>query len=233
MVLDNFFAFIHFLYIIILFIGICIFFMYLGKFVNKKTEINLTSFNKIKIKPHALPKKFIAFNKSKRKTFISEEVINFQYEISKEQIKLVNLINSYRQKYQINEFIFKRIPKIPKAMYTLPSEAFFFDYKNIFKIGRNKYIIKYPVGELKKRLLEENQEIINLITKDNLNHIHIINREPENEYIYLWQEENEEIISKYELYNDRDFSKKDKEIFNRFSKYIEKIINLEEKHFSE
>jgi len=233
MVLDNFFAFIHFLYIIILFIGICIFFMYLGKFVNKKTEINLTSFNKIKIKPHALPKKFITFNKSKRKTFISEEVINFQYEISKEQIKLVNLINSYRQKYQINEFIFKRIPKIPKAMYTLPSEAFFFDYKNIFKIGRNKYIIKYPVGELKKRLLEENQEIINLITKDNLNHIHIINREPENEYIYLWQEENEEIISKYELYNDRDFSKKDKEIFNRFSKYIEKIINLEEKHFSE
>ena len=120
-------------------------------------------------------------------------------------------------------------------MYTLPSEAIFFDYKNIFKIGRNKYIIKYPLGEFKKRLLEENKEIINIITKDNLNNIHIINREPENEYIILWQEEDEEIISNYDLYNDRDFFEKDEKTFgfNSLSEYETKIINLKEKHFSE
>ena len=118
-------------------------------------------------------------------------------------------------------------------MNTLPSEAIFFDYKNIFKVGRNKYIIKCPVGELKNRLLKENKEIINLITKDNLNHIHIINREPENEYIYLWQDENEEIVRKYELYNDRDFFEKDKKIIERFGKYETKIIQSKEKHFNE
>ena len=112
MILDYLFIFIHSLYVIILFIGIYTFF-YLGRYIRKETEINLTSFNKIKIKPYHLPKKFISFNKSQRKTYISEEFINFKYEISKEQMKLVNLINTYRRKYQIKEFIFKKIPKIP------------------------------------------------------------------------------------------------------------------------
>ena len=174
-------------------------------------------------------------DKTKKKKYIAENIINFQYEISKEQIELVNLINSYRRKYQIKKYIFKKIPKIPKEMYTLPSEAVFFDYRNIFKIGRNKYIIKYPVGELKKRVLEENEEIINIIKKDNLNHIHIIKREPENEYIYLWQEEKEEILYYCDIYKDSDFLKKDKYKYKHDPEfYIKTIkINLKDVLFSE
>ena len=236
MVLDYLFAIIHFLYIILLYNEIVLFFKNLGKNVRgKSTEINLISYNKIKIKNYELPKEFITMDKTKKKKYITENIINFQYEISKEQMELVNLINSYRRKYQIKKYIFKKIPKIPKEMYTLPSEAVFFDYRNIFKIGRNKYIIKYPVGELKKRLLEENEEIINIIKKDNLNHIHIIKREPENEYIYLWQEEKEEILYYCDIYKDSDFLKKDKYKYKHDPEfYIKTIkINLKDVLFSE
>ena len=187
--LDYTLIIIHFLYIIYISFAIFFFFKFSGKNNRKTSELSLISYNKIKIKNFELPEEFQSFNRSKRKKFISEKVVNFEYEMSKEQRDLIDLINSYRQKLKLNRYKFIKIPKIPQDMLNLPSEAIFFDYKNIFKVGHNKYIIKYPVGEFKKKLIHENEDIMKIISKDNLNRIHMINREKENEYIYLWEED--------------------------------------------
>jgi hypothetical protein len=185
--LDYLFVLLNFIYILYLCIGIYDFFNRLGKNISTKLEFTLISYNRMKIRHFKLPEEFETYNKTQRKKYISENIHSFVYDISNNQIELINLINSYRKKLGIIEYYFNKIPIIPEDLLKIPSEAIFFDYKNIFKIGDNKYMLKYPVGEFRKKLIERNNEIMDIISKNNLNIIHIINREPENEYIYIWE----------------------------------------------
>jgi len=186
-VMDYIFISIHFIYILYLCFGVFWFCLELGNNISKQSEFILISYNKMKIRHFKLPEEFETYNKTKRKIYISENIYSFVYDISNEQIELINLMNLYRENLGIQKYFFKKIPNIPLNMLKIPSEAIFFDYKNIFKIDDNKYILKYPVGELRKKLVVRSNEIMDIISKDKMNNIHIINREPENEYIYIWE----------------------------------------------
>ena len=196
-VLDYFFIFIHFIYIIYIFCGILYFFKNIGKNIIESLELKLISYNKIKIEDYELPEEFLTYNKRERKKYISENAFKFRYYKSAQQYDLINLINSYRIKFGINKYDPHDLSKIPQDMLNLPSEAIFFDYKNIFFVGHNKYIIKYPVGEFRRKLIQENDVIMKIISKEYLNRINIINREPENEYIYLWEKDEKSEDSNY------------------------------------
>lgn len=133
--LDYTLIIIHFLYIIYISFAIFFFFKFSGKNIRKTSELSLISYNKIKIKNFELPEEFQSFNRSKRKKFISEKVVNFEYEMSKEQRDLIDLINSYRQKLKLNRYKFIKIPKIPQDMLNLPSEAIFLIIKIFLKLA--------------------------------------------------------------------------------------------------
>ena len=207
-VLDYIFLFLHFIYILYLFIGTSCFFQYLGKNIKRESVTILKSFNKIKIKEYKLPNDFIAYDKIKRKNYINENSKNFEFDITEEQINLIKYINSVREKYEIQKYIFKNIPNIPQDMLIMPSEAIFFNYKNIFNLGHNKYMLRCLKGNIKRLIDNENQEMIKLITRDNLNNIHIVNREDEYEYVYIWETNDDNNLDNNYIIEEKKVEKK-------------------------
>ena len=157
---DYIFITINPFYVINFIQGIYFFFKCVGKNVSKKTKIILISYNKIKLKKFELPLNFESYNKLKRKKYIEEKVKYYQYLEYEEQSDLLDLLNSLRQKYELPDYNYEFYHNIPWDMLILPSEAIFFKYQNIFKIGFNKYILKYPFGEFRNKLIKEDSEII-------------------------------------------------------------------------
>ena len=215
-VLDYIFIFLHFIYILYLVCGLYNFFLYVGKNISEKEVAILKSYNKIKLKDYKLPNNFITYDKIERKNYINENCKNFEYEITEDQINLIKLINSYREKYEIQKYIFTNVPNIPPDMLIMPSEAIFFNYAHIFNLGLNRYMLRYPRGVFKNYLENEDKDIIQIITKDNLNNIHIVNRDDEYEYIYIWKSddgnnsENEYIIDNVKVENTSKYFRYEK-----------------------
>ena len=90
----------------------------------------------------------------------------------------------------------------------MPSEAIFFNYKNIFNLGHNKYMLRCLKGNIKRLIDNENQEMIKLITRDNLNNIHIVNREDEYEYVYIWEKNNDKNLNNKYIIEEKKIKKK-------------------------
>ena len=62
------------------------------------------------------------------------------------------------------------------------SEAKFESHKNIFKLGKEKYLFKYKIGEFEKNV-EENK---NILIKDNFNRINLVRRN-KIEYVLIYE----------------------------------------------
>ena len=189
MVMDYIFIFLNFFDLLYLFI---ISFVYCsGKYDNYRTEINyfLTSFNYIKINNYMLPDNFNDFSKNDRKKYIKENYENFEYKYTKEQIELIRSLNQFRKDKNIE--IFKIGKKLPKFILKESSEIMLYKDKNFFKISDRKYLFKYPVNEFEKKFNNRDNNIINVLLKENLNHIQIITKD-NIEYV---------IISELDLFN--------------------------------
>ena len=64
--------------------------------------------------------------------------------------------------------------KLPNFILDESSELILFTYNNIFQIANQTYLFRYKIGEFEKNLRNNNQDILDILSKENLNRIIVI-----------------------------------------------------------
>ena len=190
-VMDFIFVFLNLFYILFIFIITFIFFKESGIEVIKMGndyhyDYILISFNDINILPYCFTLNFENLSEKERKKLILQNYKKYQYEITDEQKNLINEINIFRDDNNIPKLKFDKENKIPEFIIEKPSEMILFPEENIFEISNKKYLFKYPIGEFEKKFKNNDEEIINILLKDNLNYIQIVTQK-ENEYLLIFE----------------------------------------------
>ena len=229
MVMDYIFIFLNFFYIIYLVFSSYIYFADCGINIKTITEIDLISFNDIKINDFSLPENFLSRNLKERKKYVLNNYSNYTYKLTSNQYYLINTINNFRQKKRINKLRVNN--KIPNYLIDRPTELMINSGQNFFKLSDTEFLFKFQEGNFEENFEKKNENIINILSKDNLNQINIISK-GEYEYIFIYGNFN----SFYNYYDDEKYSNEmyGKEDYQRLKNYDYNIpINSSYKKYSE
>ena len=150
------------------------------------TKIILSNLSDINIENYVLPNNFDVLGKREKKNYILQNI---------EEIKLKNnsnvicsLINTERQKLSISHIKDDYSHKVREFMFLVPSEAFFFNYKYIFRIDDVTYLIKSTLSNFMSKIKNGDKELLKIILNDKLTNCSIMEKinEKDIKYIYLW-----------------------------------------------
>ena len=184
-------------------------------FVEGIKSIILNQINGFDISDFEIPTKFDDLDEmGKIKTiFKKENMKKYECKLYITHKILIDKINQIRRQNNIPEF--RNISYysgyyLPDYIINKKTELIFKEEKNIYKIYNNYYLIKYPTSECQKDINDNN--IINIITKDFLDQINII-RKDNYEYIALYNErfnENENNIRRTNNINNININSEDR-----------------------
>ena len=105
--------------------------------------------------------------------FFEKNEYFFKYTLNNENIKLINIINELREKRKFKKLIYNKRQNLND----------FFQEQNS---SNEKYLFKYPIGEFKNKLLNNDKKINKILLKENLKFIIILEKE-KNEYILIYE----------------------------------------------
>jgi len=147
--------------------------------LNEKDEkyIFLIKYKGFKINDYPLPFNFNSMNISEKIKFFEKNEYFLKYTLSNEKIELITLINEMRKKNNVKKLIYNKQQNLK-------------DYFKEQKFSNEKYILKYPIGEFKKKLLKNDKYASKILLKKNLNYMMILEKE-RNEYINLYSNGND------------------------------------------
>ena len=136
----------------------------------------LYQFKGINIIDYYLPDSFDDLNKIEKYKFLLEKgnVYEYEYELNKSQIDLINKINDIRKKNNLSLLKFNHINEIPEFIINEKTELFFYKFKNIYRLNKNSYVFKYPSKKFINILY--NSEILSIITNPILDRIKFIEK---------------------------------------------------------
>ena len=130
MIMDYFFIFLNFFYILYIVFCSCGYFSDCGSNIETKTEIELISFNDIKINNFSLPENFLNWKLKERKKYVLNNYRDFIYNLTSEQYNLINTINDFRYKKGIHRLRVDN--KIPNYIIDRPAELMINSEQNFF-----------------------------------------------------------------------------------------------------
>ena len=180
-----------------LFIIICIIYSY--KYINKVRKYDLitttvlTQYKGFKINDFICSKEFLSLNTLNRNYYLLHNENNFNYTINGDQKKLIELINNFRIKKGLRKLKYNINESLDEYFITEIQDRFYC-CENIINLSNNKYLLIYPIEEIKKNFLM-NKNIIEILLKDILDTILVLNK---GNYEYI-------LIYKFSpIYNDND-----------------------------
>ena len=174
-----------------LFILYMIFITYLyyvdaGKKIEVFVKYILTKYKDINIQYYLLPDNFHKMDENSKLKFISKNKYNFQFFLNQEQLDLISLINDFREKNKLEKFTIDWDKKLPDFILDELSELMLFKYYHIFKLQNQKYLFRYQIGEFEINFRNNDQDIINILFKENLNRIIVIYQDNK-EFILIYE----------------------------------------------
>jgi hypothetical protein len=140
-------------------------------------EINKTiliKFKKIIINDFELPDYFHKMNKHDKKFFLLNISNKFQYTHSKRHIHLINLINEFRLKNNLQRLLYNEEEKLPDFAIKESSEVIIIGFKNLFQLSNRKYLFRFKIGGFKTNFDKRDVEIIDVVLNKYINKISII-----------------------------------------------------------
>jgi len=184
MTMDYLFIIFNGIYTIyLILISYCHFDMNAGKIITEG-RIILKSFNNIEIENYFLPKNFSKWKNKEKKKYILRNYKNFKYNISGSNISLIEEINNFREKNNLQKFAIEGYNAIPDFIVQPPAITMIYKDQHIFKLSNKEYLLKYPIYRFESLYRQKDEDIISILSKNNLNHIQMITQK-RIEYIYI------------------------------------------------
>ena len=142
----------------------------------------LISYKNIRIKPYIIDN-FKEFEKNEKKYILNiKEKLEHNYLF--EDLKIIEEINNLRAKNKLTKL--QKINKLPDFIINEISEVILFNTKPLFKLSKNKYLMKYEVGDFDNYYRNNKERLINILLLKDLNAINIITQ-GNMKYILLYE----------------------------------------------
>ena len=150
-------------------------------------NIFLIKYKGYKINDYPLPSNFNSMtirDKINISNILESNKYFYKYTLNDENIKLIDLINKYREKNGLNKLIYNKIENLN-------------DYLSRINTNNNYNFIN-PIGEFKNKLIKNDENITKVLSIKNLKCIMIFESE-KNEHIFVYQDDNEKIKEKNDI----------------------------------
>ena len=198
--------------------------------IEDRTRIILNSINDIEIEEYDLPVNYDSFSKREQKQFILEYLNEIKVSF-KVGFMITTYLNKERTKLAIPPIIYDNEYILRDFMLIMPSEAFFFNYKYIFRLDDNIYLIKSSLQDISKKIENGDKELLKIICNDKLTNFSAMNKKGDRNtlYIYLWGENN------FSISNKKGKKGYIVDIMNKYKnrEYKDNIIDIELKDYLE